>query len=362
VKIYEWWKKTVLSAAPRLFPGLLTAVYRLATFMAASILVVSIVAAATLTYATLAYAAAPTYAASMPGAAPAQASVNAAGGWNAAASREGSDQAIRLDPWLKRVAGTAPCFYLHTFPEPLSEAMIEYGQRAECLNQAPKGGMDGTSAKNGQPEPADGSAKKDGRAEVTAEAAGFQWIHYTVNKGDTLYSIARQFQVSLDAIIMANRIEDPNYIRVGQTLRIPAILPDGPASSLASVPADRSGAANATAAPYTQIGALNVSKVLNATLTAYTAGYESTGKRPGDPAYGITYSGTRVKEGRTIAVDPEVIPLGSQVYIEGLGIRTAEDIGSAIKGNRIDVYMDDVEEALEFGVKKNVKVYVLQSK
>ena len=64
----------------------------------------------------------------------------------------------------------------------------------------------------------------------------------------------------------------------------------------------------------------------------------------------------------TIAVDPNVIPLGSLVYIEGLGLRKAEDTGSAIKGHKIDVYIPDLQEALEFGVKKNVKVYVLDSK
>ena len=66
-----------------------------------------------------------------------------------------------------------------------------------------------------------------------------------------------------------------------------------------------------------------------------------------------------MKENHTIAVDPSVIPLGTYVYIEGIGIRKAEDTGSAIKGRKIDVYIPELEEALEFGVKKNVKVYVL---
>ncbi|UUZ80966.1 3D domain-containing protein [Paenibacillus sp. P26] len=102
-------------------------------------------------------------------------------------------------------------------------------------------------------------------------------------------------------------------------------------------------------------------RVISTTLTAYTAGYESTGKKPDTPGYGITYSGNKVQEGRTIAVDPSVIPLGSTVYIDGIGIRQAEDIGSAIRGSRIDVYMNDLAEAKEFGVKKNVKVYVLST-
>ena len=92
--------------------------------------------------------------------------------------------------------------------------------------------------------------------------------------------------------------------------------------------------------------------------TAYTAGYESTGKRPGHPAYGITRSGQKVAEGRTIAVDPRVIPLGTWLYIKDVGLRRAEDTGGKIKGNRLDIYMESLQEALVFGV-QDVEVYVL---
>jgi len=103
-----------------------------------------------------------------------------------------------------------------------------------------------------------------------------------------------------------------------------------------------------------------VKKILeNVTLTAYTAGPESTGKKKDDPNYGITYSGTKVQEGRTIAVDPDVIPLGWWVYIEGIGFRRAEDIGSAVKGNKIDIYYDNESYAKKFGRKKGYTVYVI---
>jgi uncharacterized protein YabE (DUF348 family)/3D (Asp-Asp-Asp) domain-containing protein len=101
-------------------------------------------------------------------------------------------------------------------------------------------------------------------------------------------------------------------------------------------------------------------KVLkNVTLTAYSAGFESTGKTEDHPQYGITASGTRVKEGRTIAVDPNVIPLGWWVYIEGIGFRRAEDKGSAIKGKKIDIYYDSEAKAERFGKKKGYTVYVI---
>jgi 3D (Asp-Asp-Asp) domain-containing protein len=97
--------------------------------------------------------------------------------------------------------------------------------------------------------------------------------------------------------------------------------------------------------------------------TAYTAGFESTGKNPGDPEYGITFSGLPVQKGH-IAVDPNVIPLLSYVYVEGLdsyssqydGVYYCTDTGSAIKGNRIDIYVDTEPEADLFGVRR-VRVY-----
>lgn len=62
-----------------------------------------------------------------------------------------------------------------------------------------------------------------------------------------------------------------------------------------------------------------------------------------------TATGTIPTEGRTIAVDPIVIPYGTEVYIEGLGTFVAEDCGGMIKGDRIDVYFASHEEALAFG-------------
>jgi len=97
----------------------------------------------------------------------------------------------------------------------------------------------------------------------------------------------------------------------------------------------------------------------NVTLVAYSAGVESTGKDKNHPHYGMTASGTRVTEGRTIAVDPKVIPLGWWVYIEGLGFRRAEDTGGGVKGNMIDVYYDDVSHARKFGMKRGYKVYII---
>ncbi|WP_202556392.1 3D domain-containing protein [Paenibacillus silvestris] len=100
----------------------------------------------------------------------------------------------------------------------------------------------------------------------------------------------------------------------------------------------------------------------NVKLTAYSAGADSTGKSEGTPGYGKTYTGTTVTEGRTIAVDPKVIPLGWWVYIEGVGFRRAEDIGSGVKGQMIDVYFEDHGYANKFGTKQGYTVYVVGPK
>lgn len=93
--------------------------------------------------------------------------------------------------------------------------------------------------------------------------------------------------------------------------------------------------------------------------TAYTAGYESTGKNPGDRGYGKTAMGTNVRSG-VVAVDPRVIPLGTKLYIESMDmIAVAEDTGGAIKGNKIDIYISELSKAKKFG-KRNIKVYVLE--
>ncbi|WP_228551210.1 3D domain-containing protein [Paenibacillus sp. B01] len=105
---------------------------------------------------------------------------------------------------------------------------------------------------------------------------------------------------------------------------------------------------------------LKAKKVLtNVTLTAYTAGFASTGKSKGDPGYGITASGAKVSEGRTIAVDPDVIPMGWWVYIEGIGFRRAEDTGGAINGKKIDVFYESESYVKKFGKKRGYTVYVL---
>jgi len=71
-----------------------------------------------------------------------------------------------------------------------------------------------------------------------------------------------------------------------------------------------------------------------------------------------TATGTWPKVG-TIAVDPSVIKMGTRLYVEGYGFGVAADKGSAIRGNKIDVFMDTESKAIKWG-RKNVKVYILK--
>src|SRR5699024_4186281 len=68
---------------------------------------------------------------------------------------------------------------------------------------------------------------------------------------------------------------------------------------------------------------------------------------------GVTYTGVdlhAIPDANVIAVDPDVIPLGSEVYVAGYGYATAADIGGAINGNKIDLYVPTKEEANDWGV------------
>lgn len=100
-------------------------------------------------------------------------------------------------------------------------------------------------------------------------------------------------------------------------------------------------------------------------LTAYCSCGKCCGKwgenRPVDEngdeiVYGA--SGARLIEGVSVAVDPSVIPYGSVLEIDGCKYK-AQDCGGAIKDNRIDVYFDDHQSAVEFGVRQ-AEVFLLE--
>lgn len=97
----------------------------------------------------------------------------------------------------------------------------------------------------------------------------------------------------------------------------------------------------------------NYRKMIQMTSTAYAPGAADNGKWGNR-----THLGTYVRQG-VAAVDPAIIPLGTKLWVEGYGEAVAEDTGSAIKGNRIDLAFNNRQDALNYGIKK-VNVYVME--
>lgn len=87
------------------------------------------------------------------------------------------------------------------------------------------------------------------------------------------------------------------------------------------------------------------------TMTMECTAFTHTGNK--------TATGIMPRRG-VIAVDPRVIPLGSQLYVEGYGLGVAADTGGVIKGKRIDIFLESKSECLEWGRRK-VTVYLLRT-
>lgn len=100
----------------------------------------------------------------------------------------------------------------------------------------------------------------------------------------------------------------------------------------------------------TSSGAHRYTNVITMEASAYLP---SDGGGSGITAYGIP-----ARYG-VVAVDPNVIPLGTRVYIPGYGEAIAADTGGAIRGNKIDLCMEDYDSAMQFG-RRDIQVYVLE--
>ncbi|TJY39768.1 LysM peptidoglycan-binding domain-containing protein [Cohnella pontilimi] len=179
---------------------------------------------------------------------------------------------------------------------------------------------------------------------LTAHAAA---ANYTATDSDTFWKLSKKFNIPLNTLMAANPKVNPYNIYAGLKLTIP------------------SGSVKVQAAQTvtTMKGeSLAYKKVLQVKASAYSASVAENAWGP------VDYFGKPLKLG-TIAVDPKIIPLGSKVYITGYDfnglpkggmIATATDSGSAIKGNRIDIFIPGSRSYVsKFGM-QNVKVYVLK--
>lgn len=168
--------------------------------------------------------------------------------------------------------------------------------------------------------------------------------NYTVTAGDNLYRISLKHNISLDSLTTWNDLNG-ELIYPGDVLIVSGNIAD---TGTAQTEEEKNTVAIVPTPPPASEG-----KEMLVTATAYTA--YCTGCS-GTTAYGIDLR-TNPNQ-KVIAVDPKVIPLGTKVWVEGYGEAIAGDIGGAIKGNKIDVFIPSYTNAMEWGVKK-VKLKVL---
>ena len=164
-----------------------------------------------------------------------------------------------------------------------------------------------------------------------------------------MYRISKEYEVSIDELKEWNELTS-DLIIVGQELIIKEMKQEKVVAAAKSIqPTEvKSSTVNKNSNSKPE------GKTLSVVATAYTA--ECTG------CSGITYTGIDLNKDRNakvIAVDPNVIPLGSKVYVEGYGYAIAGDIGGAIKGNRIDIHVPTKQEAYNWGVRE-VKVTIVE--
>lgn len=184
---------------------------------------------------------------------------------------------------------------------------------------------------------------------------------YTVKEVDNLFRIALNHEVPLDLLMEWNDL-DNTLIHPGKKLIIYNDEKYKKEYKPISIVADTTGGflpkRETKASPTTTQQVIKEDepsslKEMTVTATAYTAYCEGCS---GTTAYGIN-----LRENphmKVIAVDPNIIPLGTKVWVEGYGYAIAGDTGGAIKGNKIDVFIPSHDQAMQWGVKK-VKIKIL---
>lgn len=144
-------------------------------------------------------------------------------------------------------------------------------------------------------------------------------------------------------------IETYGYVGNGYEVRegLDAAVETGMTIHIKDVPVASIQAANTVT---TNHGEMNYSGCISMEASAYL---------PSDGnGAGITATGDIARRG-IVAVDPDVIPLGTRLYIPGYGTAVAADTGGAIRGNKIDLCMESYGEAIDFG-RRSVDVYILK--
>lgn len=196
-----------------------------------------------------------------------------------------------------------------------------------------------------------------GAASAPAEAATSST--HVAKEGDTFYLLSKKYGVDLNKLMKANPNIKATNIYAGLKIKIPGTTTVKSTSTM--VPSLNVYPSKNVVEAWGKT--FNYSKTINVKATAYSADASENG------GWGaVDYFGNPLELG-TIAVDPSVIPLGTKVLVtghshEGLPkkafVAVARDIGGAIKGNRIDIFIPGSQKSVsKFGY-QNVKLYVLK--
>ncbi|MCM3721764.1 3D domain-containing protein [Solibacillus isronensis] len=172
----------------------------------------------------------------------------------------------------------------------------------------------------------------------TSEAAS-----HTIKKGENLTMLAKKYDTSVKELMALNDLKTTK-VQVKQVLKLPSHIKNKTAVKKSATTTKKSATHPS-----------NVKKTIKMSATAYTANCKGCS--------GITKTGLNLRKNpslKVIAVDPKIIPLGSKVWVEGYGIAVAGDIGSAIKGKKIDLFMSKKSTAKNWG-RKTVTVKLLKS-
>ena len=201
--------------------------------------------------------------------------------------------------------------------------------------------------------------------------------YHTIKQGDTLWNIANKYGVSVDDIKSWNKLTSdiihPDrqlvILTEQRTASAPAVVQkaSAPAQKAPVAVHKASAPVQKAAAPKKEVVKAAAASSSNASSEEGEAVKELTVRATGYTAFcegcsGVTATGVDLRANpntKVISVDPNVIPLGSKVWVEGYGFATASDTGGAIKGNKIDIFFPNKQDAINWGVKQ-VTVKVLK--
>ncbi|MDN4070381.1 3D domain-containing protein [Paenibacillus vini] len=193
---------------------------------------------------------------------------------------------------------------------------------------------------------------------------------HKAKEGDTFYLLAKQYGVDMNKLITANPSIKASNIYGGLDIVIPgegskALMSTASASAMENIIPQPLSAVKVSSADKTVEAwgkNFSYSKTVEVKATAYSSAASENGKWGA-----VDYFGKPLQLG-TIAVDPKVIPMGTKVLVTGHShsnlpknafVATATDQGSAIKGNRIDIFIPGSPQTVnEFGF-QDVKLYIL---